>query len=268
MLASVFIATMDPADPTRLTSDPVRIVAPEYAWDNTIAEGPNVLAHDGRLYLIYSGSTVGDTYTTGLATASAGEGADLTDPGAWSKLNYPIQHSGMYNGHWQLGTGHGMWSQDEDGNLLYVFHASTDHNGLSGRDTFVRRVHFAADGLPVLDMELEEEVAPANSTVTVQVTVTPGDEPTTTVLSRCVAGDVVLLTRPHNPAHTPVSVELGTPFGSASAEIAPGRASSRAFSTRTTAIPAGEVTLTSRSGSGSGESTRTSSVPYDAANCG
>gem|GEM_PF-2751383 len=40
MLGSVFIATMDPADPTRLTSDPVRIIAPEYSWDNVIAEGP------------------------------------------------------------------------------------------------------------------------------------------------------------------------------------------------------------------------------------
>src|SRR5699024_10559253 len=167
----------------------------------------------------------------------AGEGADLTDPEVWSKLNYPIQHSGMYNGRWQLGTGHGMWSQDEDGNLLYVFHARTDHNGLSGRDTFVRRVHFAADGLPVLDMELEEEVAPANSTVTARVTVTPADEPTTTVLSRCVAGDVVLLTRTHNPAHAPVTVELGTPVGGVSNEIAPGRTNSRAFNTRTPAAP-------------------------------
>lgn len=23
----------------------------------------------------------------------------------------------------QLGTGHGMWSEDEDGNQIYVFHA-------------------------------------------------------------------------------------------------------------------------------------------------
>src|SRR5699024_2983641 len=116
----------------------------------------------------YSGSTVGDTYTTGLVTAPAGDGLDLTDPEAWTKLNYPIQKSGPYEDGWQLGTGHGMWSHDEAGNLLYVFHARTDHNGLSGRDTFVRRVHFAADGLPILDMELDEEVAPALRDVTVQ----------------------------------------------------------------------------------------------------
>lgn len=121
--------------------------------------------------MIYSGSTVGDSYTTGLATASAGRGIDLTDPSAWIRLNYPIQKSGPFNGEWQLGTGHGMWSRDEDDNLLYVFHARTDHRGLSGRDTFVRRVHFAADGMPVFDMTADEEVAPSLRAVTVAVVV-------------------------------------------------------------------------------------------------
>ncbi|WP_062517332.1 family 43 glycosylhydrolase [Demequina gelatinilytica] len=171
MLGSVFIATMDPADPTRIASEPVRIVAPEYAWDNFIAEGPNVLVRDGRLWMLYSGSTVGDSYTTGLVTATAGEGVDLTDPAAWTRLNYPIQKSGPFNGEMQLGTGHGMWSEDQDGNLLYVFHARTDHKGLTGRDMFVRRVHFAADGMPVLDMETDEELLPELREVAVTVVV-------------------------------------------------------------------------------------------------
>ncbi|WP_197517466.1 family 43 glycosylhydrolase [Microbacterium karelineae] len=160
MLGSLFLAEMDPADPTRLTTDPVRIIAPEYAWDNVIAEGANVLVRDGVIHMIYSGSSVGDTYTTGLATAPAGVGADLADPATWTRLNHPLQKSGPFAGEWQLGTGHGMWSTDEDGNDLYVFHARTDHNGLTGRDTFVRRVHWASDGFPVLDMEREEELAP------------------------------------------------------------------------------------------------------------
>jgi GH43 family beta-xylosidase len=174
-LGSLFIATVDPTNPTRLTSEPVRILAPEYAWDNTIAEGPNVITRDGVLQLIYSGSTVGDTYTTGLATADASGDTDLLTPEAWSKLNYPIQKSGIYNGAWQLGTGHGMWSEDEDGNLIYVFHARTDNNNLSGRDMFVRRVHWSAEGLPVFDMEPEEELASA--TVTLNVVVADDEVP-------------------------------------------------------------------------------------------
>ena len=63
--------------------------------------------------------------------------ADLTDPATWTKLDYPLQKSGMYNGEWQLGTGHGMWSHDEGGNLIYVFHnaeyATGDTAGVTRR---------------------------------------------------------------------------------------------------------------------------------------
>lgn len=112
-VGSIWIAGFDPMRPTRLTSKPTQIVVPEFAWDNMIAEGPNAFVHDGKIFLIYSGSLVGIDYTTGLVTALAGRNADLTDPAAWSKLDYPLQKSGIYNGQWQLGTGHGMWSHDE-----------------------------------------------------------------------------------------------------------------------------------------------------------
>lgn len=172
-LGAVYAAHMNPTDPGHITSDPVRIVAPEYAWDNAIAEGPNVQERDGKLYLIYSGSTVGTSYTTGLAVADASGKDDLATPDAWSKLNYPIQKSGPYNGEMQLGTGHGMWSEDEDGNMIYVFHAYANktegYRNYNGRDMFVRRVHWAADGMPVLDMGMEEELS--TSTVKLRVRV-------------------------------------------------------------------------------------------------
>ena len=79
--------------------------------------------------------------------------------------------SSIFNGEWQLGTGHGMWSLAEEGNRIYVFHARTHHKGLTGRDTFVRRVHWVSDGLPVLDMTADEEVAPGNREVYVDVVV-------------------------------------------------------------------------------------------------
>ncbi|HEX5857341.1 MAG TPA: family 43 glycosylhydrolase [Microbacterium sp.] len=273
MLGSIFIAKMDPSDPTRLTSAPVRILAPEYAWDNTIAEGPNVHVRDGRLYLIYSGSTVGDTYTTGLATATAGENVDLTSPAAWSKLNYPVQKSGMYNGEWQLGTGHGMWSFDEDDNLLYVFHARTSNNGLTGRDTFVRRVHFASDGMPIFDMEQDEEVAPANRTVTVTVTVTGDPEPaldvTAAVAARCVAGKVVQTVTLTNREGFPVAVSTTSPYGSKTiASLGAGKSVSAAFTTRAVSVEGGVVSVTATATVGGAPVSATQQVSYSAASCG
>lgn len=273
MLGSLFIAKMDPANPTRLTSAPVRILAPEYAWDNTIAEGPNVHVRDGKLYMIYSGSTVGDTYTTGLATAKAGEGVDLTNPEAWSKLNYPIQKSGLFNGAWQLGTGHGMWSFDEDDNLLYVFHARTSNNGLTGRDTFVRRVHFASDGMPIFDMEADEEVAPENRDVSVSVTVKPTAAPqldvTATVTSRCVAGKVVQVLTVKNAEDFPVSVSTATAYGSKNiGAIAAGKSVSTSFTTRQVSIPAGTASLTATATVDGSPVTVNHEIAYTAASCG
>lgn len=122
---------------------------------------------------MFSGSGVGITYTTGLAVANA-TGSDLTDPASWQVLNYPIQKSGPFNGKMQLGTGHGMWSEDEDGNQIYVFHAYADQHlgstNATGRDMFVRRVHWAADDYPIFDMSLQEELDPALS-VTLKVKV-------------------------------------------------------------------------------------------------
>lgn len=171
-VGSIWIAGFDPMRPTRLTSKPTQIVVPEFAWDNMIAEGPNAFVHDGKIFLIYSGSLVGIDYTTGLVTALAGRNADLTDPAAWSKLDYPLQKSGIYNGQWQLGTGHGMWSHDEDGNLIYVFHnAEYDNGRYGGRDVQVRRVHWSAEGMPILDMQSMEELNPDYADVTMEINV-------------------------------------------------------------------------------------------------
>ena len=170
-VGSIWIAGFDPSHPSRLIGRPRQIVVPEFAWDNMIAEGPNAIVHDGRIFLIYSGSLVGVDYTTGLVTAPAGANADLTDPAVWTKLDYPLQKSGVYNGRWQLGTGHGMWSHDEDGNLIYVFHNAEYENGrYGGRDAQVRRVHWSAEGMPILDMQTEEELNPSYADITMEIT--------------------------------------------------------------------------------------------------
>lgn len=171
-VGSIWIASFDPACPERLTCEPKQVVVPEFAWDNMIAEGPNAIVHDGTIYLIYSGSLVGIDYTTGLVTAPAGQDADLTDPNVWTKLDYPLQKSGVYNGQWQLGTGHGMWSTDEDGNLIYVFHNAEYENGrYGGRDAQVRRVHWSKEGMPILDMQAAEELNPDYADITMKIVV-------------------------------------------------------------------------------------------------
>jgi GH43 family beta-xylosidase len=153
--AELWIATIDPADPWRLTSDPVRIATAEYGWDHEVAEGAFALRHGDRIVVTYSGSAVGPTYAVGVLEARSG--ADLLRPDAWTKAAAPILCTSANFSQW--GPGHNTFSRDEDGVELVVFHA---HPTLTtrGRCSALRRVHWAADGHLVLDQRPDEEVAP------------------------------------------------------------------------------------------------------------
>jgi GH43 family beta-xylosidase len=166
--AELWIATVDPADPWRLTSEPVRIVSAEYGWDHEVAEGPFALRHGDRIVVTYSGSAVGPTYAVGAIEARSG--TDLLDPAAWAKAHAPVLGTGSAFSHW--GPGHNTFSRDEDGLELVVFHA---HPTMSarGRCTALRRVHWAADGHLVLDQRPDEEVAPHLRRVRTVVRVAP-----------------------------------------------------------------------------------------------
>ncbi|MFF5085048.1 family 43 glycosylhydrolase [Actinoplanes sp. NPDC000266] len=251
--AEIWIARIDPANPYRLTSEPRKIITAEYGWDKNgaaVAEGPFVIEHDGKLWMTYSGSSVGPTYVTGLVSATAG--ADLTDPKAWTKYNYPVLKTDTALNMW--GPGHNSFSADEDGVPLVVFHAKLGIGG--SRDVAVRRVHFAADGLPVLDMAKDEEVAPANRSVTATVTVEPSPL-TITAAARCVGPNAYVAVTAVNNGTAAVDVALSTPYGSkAFSGIAPGKQAYQSFNARTTRIPAGTA-------SAGGQQ-----APYSAISCG
>jgi GH43 family beta-xylosidase len=169
--ASLYIATVNPEQPWRLTSDPVRICRNEYGWDRDggiasgVAEGPYVLKHGDRIYMVYSGSNVGPRYTVGMLELDAAD--DPLNPAAWRKANYPWMHSSSLPG--QYGPGHNSFVQDESGAWYNVYHAC----GVDGghRHAAIRPVHFRFDGSPVLDMRDEEELLPQYERITLTIVV-------------------------------------------------------------------------------------------------
>ncbi|MGQ2914021.1 family 43 glycosylhydrolase [Microbacterium aurantiacum] len=67
--------------------------------------------------------------------------------------------------------------------------------------------------------------------------------------TRCLAGSVLVSATVRNDEDAPVSVEIVTPYGTKKiASLAPGKASSYAFTSRQAVIPAGEVRVTATSG--------------------
>lgn len=168
--ADLFIASMNPDEPWKLTSDPVLICTPEYGWDRNTAEvneGPFIMKHDGKIYLTYSGSNIDDTYCVGLLTADENT-SNLLSMNGWKKTGYPIWTSDSIKG--QYGPGHNSYTVDEDGNYVNIFHAKAVEGAI--RDTGARRVHWAADGSPVLTMTDDLEIAKENQQVSAFITVT------------------------------------------------------------------------------------------------
>jgi beta-xylosidase len=104
------------ASPTEAQGDPHEILSPEADWEKRaghVTEGPWIIKHAGRYYLIYSGSGA-DTpdYAVGYATASS-----PTGPFQRAAHNPIVQRSeGLF------GPGHGCAIQDSEGQWWHVYH--------------------------------------------------------------------------------------------------------------------------------------------------
>ena len=166
-VSSIYLASVDPSDPTQLTSNCVVIAVPEYSWEVqrfTVNEGPSVLLHDGKVYMTFSASGTGSEYCIGLLTADAN--ADLLNPASWTKTPYPIMTSGDFNDA-LCGPGHNSFTVNEAGDPVIVYHARPTvlHQYHGGdplydacRYAYVKPVFFDSEGVPVLNMSDEEFV--------------------------------------------------------------------------------------------------------------
>jgi GH43 family beta-xylosidase len=178
--SDLWIATIDPSNPTQLTSKAMRLTYPEFGWEHGgstwVNEGPAVIKNKSKVYLAFSAAAVDDTYCIGMLTAD--DNADLTNPSNWTKNPYPILTSSDFNNQ-EYGPGHNSFTIDQFGNPVLVYHARlpkdqwTGDGGLNdpGRHARVKNINFAADGSPILNMTYEEELKDEYKSVTVTVVV-------------------------------------------------------------------------------------------------
>lgn len=186
-ISSIYIAEIDPADPTQLISPCTVISAPEYSWEYVRAvvnEGPAVFKNNGKVYMAFSASGTGSEYCVGLLTAN--EGDDLLDADSWVKTNYPVLTSTDFNDE-VSGPGHNSFTVDEYGNVIIVYHARPAeihssggiHNGDPLQDpcryAYLQPVNIAADGSPVLNMTPEQELADEYMNVSITIKVSASE---------------------------------------------------------------------------------------------
>ncbi len=194
--SSLYIAELE--NPWTIKGDPALITHPDYGWERAgatkesgsgtwVNEGPTLLKHGGKLFLAYSAADTADTYCIGLLTAD--EDADLLDKASWKKNQYPLLCTADVPG--EIGPGHNSFTVDENGNVIFVYHARPishasqacghyNSNGLYDpcRHARVKRVHWAADGTPILKMVYDDELKEEFRTVTMQLTVKGSKLPT------------------------------------------------------------------------------------------
>lgn len=166
--AWLYIAKLDKEEPWKLSSDPVILAKPEYGWENNhafVSEGPYAIICDKKLFLTYSASATDATYVVGLMEIE--EGLDLLQPMNWTRINFPILTSHSVRG--EYGTGHNSYVMDDDNNLWNVYHARIGVNG--PRSTGIRRVHFNAEGYPILDLNEEDSLMKELRDVKMNITV-------------------------------------------------------------------------------------------------
>lgn len=142
---SIFIAKM--INPWTITGEKVLISKPEYAWEKSgmkVNEGPEILKHNGRTFMIYSASFCNTPdYKLGLIELTG----DPLKPDSWKKSSEPVfsKANGVY------GPGHNGFFKSPDGTedwLIYHGNASEKEGCSSTRSLRAQKFTWNTDGTP------------------------------------------------------------------------------------------------------------------------
>ncbi|MCM1567891.1 MAG: family 43 glycosylhydrolase [Roseburia sp.] len=161
-ISCLYIGQVDAQKPYRLISKPMLLSSPEYDWERVrfpVNEGPAVIQHEGRIFVCYSASGTGPEYCVGMLEASEDE--DLLSRKTWKKQDKPFLRSEDLVE--EYGPGHNSFTQDEEGNDIFVYHARSrecfeKNCGYAQNDPLydpcrharLRRLAWRKDGKPVL----------------------------------------------------------------------------------------------------------------------
>ncbi len=147
---NLYIALM--SNPWTLTGPRTQLSHPQYAWELNgtpkVNEGPEVIQHAGKTYLVYSASHCStDDYALGMLTATAT--ADPLDAASWSKSATPVFTKNTTNN--AYGPGHNGFFVSKDGTQNWIiYHANLQANQGCGnaRNPRMQQFSWNADGSP------------------------------------------------------------------------------------------------------------------------
>lgn len=164
---NIYIAKMK--NPWTVEGRRAKVSGPELEWEIhgdthnpndvphvNVNEGPEVLVHNNKLYLIYSASGCWtDFYALGMLTASAN--SEIMDPASWKKSAQPVFRQSKENE--VYAPGHNSFFTSADGKEDWIlYHAnSKPGQGCGGfRSPRAQRFTWQKDGSPYFGIPVKE----------------------------------------------------------------------------------------------------------------
>ena len=154
-MQSLYIAEL--TNPWTVTGKRVKISSPQLPWEKigsqydpyvSVNEGPEILKHDRKIFLIYSASGCWtDHYALGMLTAAAD--SDLLNAKSWKKSPQPV-FSSSPEAH-AYGTGHNGFFKSPDGTQDWIIYHANPEPGegcKNNRSPRIQQFTWNADGTP------------------------------------------------------------------------------------------------------------------------
>ncbi|WNR42089.1 glycoside hydrolase family 43 protein [Paenibacillus roseipurpureus] len=152
----LYIAPM--SNPYTISGVPVEISRPTYDWElvgnPTINEGPQVLLHDDRIFVIYSASgSWTDDYCLGMLSSSMN--SDVLNPSSWKKHEKAV----FSKTDTVFGPGHNSFAKSVDGKEDWIiYHAAKTQGSGWNRNVRMQRFTWNRDGTPNFGIPITEGV--------------------------------------------------------------------------------------------------------------
>jgi GH43 family beta-xylosidase len=147
---NIYIAQM--STPWALTGPRVQLSHPQYSWEQNglpkVNEGPEVLQHGGKTFIVYSASHCStDDYALGMLTATAT--ANPMDPSAWTKSATPVFAKNPSGG--AYGPGHNGFFKSKDNSEDWIIYHANNQVGQgcgNARNPRMQKFTWNTDGSP------------------------------------------------------------------------------------------------------------------------
>jgi GH43 family beta-xylosidase len=159
VIQNLYIAPM--SNPWTISGPRVLIATPQLSWESWIEEGPEVLQHNGMVFIVYSANeSWTDNECLGMLVNTNG---DYLNPSSWTKMSQPVFQSVSNATGAVYGPGGSSFTTSLDGTQNWLFyHAATNEGAGWNRSIRMQSFTWNANGYPNFGQPIPAGVAQAD----------------------------------------------------------------------------------------------------------